>query len=99
MQSDVPPEILKAVPGTLGALVALRWISGTPMQRVTSFAGGVSAAYYGAPHVANLLGVETGLAGFLVGLFGMAIAAKVFEAIVSLNISAVVARLLRKWGF
>lgn len=98
MQSDIPPEIMKAVPGALGAMVALRWIQGTPMQRVTSFGGGISASYYGTPHLANLLGVQPGMAGFLIGLFGMAIAAKVFDGIASLNVSEVLSRVLRKWG-
>lgn len=94
----VVPEMLKALPGAVGAVVALAWINGTRMQRSVSLIGGVAASYYGAARVASMLNVEQGLAGFLVGLFGMAIAAKLFEAIAALNLARAVDRVLRKWG-
>ena len=36
---DIPPEVIKAVPGALGSIVALRWIDGSPLQRLTAFIG------------------------------------------------------------
>jgi hypothetical protein len=98
-QNDVPPEIIKALPGTLGAIVALRWIVGSPAQRVASVLGGASASYYGAHHVSGMLGTDDGFAGFLVGLFGMAVASKCFEAIQVMNIPGALEKFLRKWGF
>lgn len=94
----VVPEMLKALPGAVGAVVALAWINGTRTQRAVSLIGGIAASYYGASRAASMLGVEQGLAGFLVGLFGMAIAAKLFEAIAALNLARAIDRLLRKWG-
>lgn len=100
MQSpqDLPVEIIKALPGALGAIVALRWIEGSPLQRVASVLGGGSAAYYGAEHAANAMGVSAGFAGFLLGLFGMALASKLFEAIAAFKPGNAIDRLLARWG-
>jgi hypothetical protein len=97
-QPDIPPEVIKALPGALGSIVALRWIAGGPLQRVSSLVGGVSASYYSGDHLAGWLAVNPGLAGFLVGLFGMAIAAKCFELIAQFDVRGVVDRILRRWG-
>lgn len=97
-QNDITHEIIKAVPGTVGAIVALRWIAGPPTQRVMALVGGVAASYYGSAHVASLMGTDTGLAGFMVGLFGMALASKVFEGIAALNPSGLVERVLKRLG-
>jgi hypothetical protein len=97
-QQDIPPEVVKAVPGALGSLVALRWIVGTPLQRMTAVLGGSSAAYYGTPYMGNVLGTDHGLTGFLLGLFAMAIAAKIFDMLAALSLSERVDRLLTRWG-
>jgi hypothetical protein len=98
MSESVPPEILKAVPGTLGAVVALRWIVGTPLQRVTALLGGSAASYYGTAHLAALMGTDAGLTGFLIGLFGMAVAAKCFEVLHLIDPGRVLDKLLSRWG-
>lgn len=99
-QHDIPPEIIKAVPGVLGAFVSLIWIRGSLPQRLTSFVGGAAASYYGAEHMVTLMGVSermVGFSGFLVGLFGMAVAARVFDAIQAIDIGGLLSRLAAKW--
>ena len=95
---DVAGEAAKAAPGVVGALVALRWMPGTPLQRLSSFVGGSAASYYGTDHLAHLIDVSPGLTGFLLGLFGMAVASKVFEAIDGLRVGRRVEKLLDRWG-
>lgn len=97
-QPDIPPELIKALPGTIGSIVALRWISGSPLQRIAAVVGGVAASWYAGEHAAAWLDVNPGLAGFLIGLFGMAVAAKVFELIAQINAPALLDRVLRRWG-
>ena len=97
-QSEIPPELIKALPGTIGSLVALRWIVGTPLQRITAVCGGAGGAYYGTPYLAAAMGTDIGLTGLLVGLFGMASAAKAFEVIGLVNPAQILERLLRRWG-
>lgn len=95
---DVADEALKAAPGALGALVALRWMPGTPFQRATAFLGGAAASYYGTDHLVHALELSPGFTGFLLGLFGMAIASKVFEAIDGLRLGRRIEKLLDRWG-
>lgn len=95
---DVTGEAVKAAPGVVGALVALRWMPGTPFQRATAFLGGAAASYYGTDHLVHALELSPGFTGFLLGLFGMAIASKVFEAIDGLRIGRRVEKLLDRWG-
>ena len=91
---NLQDQVGAAAPGVLGALVALRWVGGTPWQLAAAFIGGASGAYYGTPHVAGWLGVSAGLSGFLIGLFGMAIASRVFDAVskIDLDLNAIIGR-------
>jgi hypothetical protein len=97
-QHEIPPELIKALPGTIGSIMALRWISGSPLQRITAVCGGAGGAYYGAPYLGATMGADLSLAGFLIGLFGMAVAAKCFEVIALINPQALLDKLLRRWG-
>ena len=96
--SHVHPEILKIIPGAVGAIVALGWIKGSWPQRVIALIGGSAASYYGTGYMAAALGTDAGLTGFLIGLFGMAIASKVFEALQALDLGSRIDRLLTRWG-
>lgn len=71
------------IAGIAGAFVSLRFVQGTLLERVTMAGGGAALSYYATPPIADWLGMASaeGLVGFLVGLFGMAIVAKVYEAI------------------
>jgi hypothetical protein len=96
--TNIPPELLKAVPGTLGAIVALRWIAGTPLQRIASVIGGSGTSYYGGDYVAGVTGAHSGFVAWMLGLFGMALAHKVFESIAAFDIGKRLDKLLAKWG-
>jgi hypothetical protein len=96
--NNIPPELIKAVPGTLGALVALRWIAGTPIQRIAAVIGGSGTSYYGGDYVAAITGAHLGFAAWLLGLFGMAVAHKLFEGIAAMNIGDRIDKVLAKWG-
>jgi hypothetical protein len=87
-----------AAPGLLGALVALRWVGGTPWQLAAAFVGGSAASFYGTGHLVAWSGANPGLSGFLIGLFGMATASRVFEAIAAIPIARVVEKVLHRLG-
>lgn len=94
MDGSWKDQVTEIAPGVIGALVALRWVGGTPWQLGAALLGGSSCAYYGTPHVAGWLGVSAGLSGFLLGLFGMAIASRVFDAVskIELDLNAIIGR-------
>jgi hypothetical protein len=93
---DVPPEVQKAWPGALGALIALPFLAGTLPARVAMVAGGVALSYWGTPTAAIHLGVTNaeGLVGFLIGLFGMSVVAKLHEVLASLKAELAVGTLM-----
>jgi hypothetical protein len=101
MPIDIPPEAKDAAPGIIGALVAIPFTSGPLLMRVSMFVGGSSLSLYGSAPLADALGMRSsiGLAGFVVGLFGMSIAAKVYEGIATFaagDIGAAVTAWFRK---
>jgi hypothetical protein len=96
---DLHPEVAKAAPGAVGALVALRWMRGTTwLHTVSSFIGGCALSYYGTAHAVKWSGADPGLSGFVLGLFGMAVVAKVFEAMEQFKAAETLGKLLAKWG-
>lgn len=74
------PEIGKLAPGLIGSLGALLWIKGTWPRRIAMVALGSAASFYAGPLVATKLSMGEGLAGFLVGLFGMSVVDSIFKA-------------------
>lgn len=101
LPDHVTPELAKAAPGILASLIALRWINGTPLQRVGAFLGGASGSYYLTDWLATLAGMEShgGAMSWLIGLFSMALAHKVFGTIDSLDLSRRVNEWLTRRGW
>ena len=98
MNTDIPPEIIKAMPGAVGSVVALRWIAGTPLQRITAVVGGFAGSHYCTPFFVAWTGGDRDVINFTIGLFGMAIASKIYEAIDSIMPSDIVKRALKRIG-
>lgn len=65
--------------GVAGALVSMRFLQGTWPQRISTAVCGALISFYAAPYVASRVGIPEGLSGFLMGLFGMAIASRLWE--------------------
>jgi len=80
--TDVSLDIIIAkFSGVAGALLSLNFIKGTWPERITMGFGGAIISLYATSYVASKTGLPDGFAGFLVGMFGMAITAKLWEAI------------------
>ena len=74
--------------GVLGAAVSMRYLQGSWMARISMAASGSLGAYYAAPYLSGVLGIPEGLMGFLVGMFGMAIVSRAWEAVQAVPIPA-----------
>lgn len=88
MALEIPDlSIGKLIAATAGALVSLRFVTGTIPERICMCVGGAALSYYASTPAAMWMGAPNaeGLVGFLLGLFGMAIAAKVYEGIMALD--------------
>jgi len=67
--------------GVAGALVSMRFLQGSLPVRLSMAASGALISYYASPHLAQVLGIPEGLTGFLVGVFGMAVVSRAWEAV------------------
>jgi len=74
--------------GALGALVSMRYLQGSWPARISMAFSGALVAYYAAPYLAQMLAIPEGLAGFLLGMFGMAIVSRAWEAVQGVPIAA-----------
>ena len=94
--SDHQPEIMKALPGTAGAFVSMMFLRGSWPTRMGMFLAGAVLAYYGTPWAVKFANLDPGFAGFLMGLFGMAIVSRLFEAWWAIAIASIVGDWIRK---
>jgi hypothetical protein len=82
-----PPEpnhvdlYMTKLAGIAGAFLSLNFVKGSWMERLIMACGGALVSLYGTPWLAVKTGLPEGLTGFLLGLFGMSICAKVWEII------------------
>lgn len=93
---DIDPSIAKQAAGPLGAAGAMLFMKGSWVQRLGMFIPGAALSYYGAHTLSQTVGLEEGLAGFLLGLFGMAIVAKVFETWEQLQLGPLITKWISK---
>jgi len=99
MSMDIPPDLARHAAGPLGALTAMLFMKGTPLPRKLAMAaaGGV-ASYYGAPTLAAIYPqISPGLAGYLLGLFGLAVVAKLFATWEALDIGRLMRKRIASW--
>jgi hypothetical protein len=73
--------LLTKLAGVAGAAASLAFLRGSWPERIAMALGGSVVSYYAAPWMSAVTGLPQGLAGFLLGLFGMAVCAKVWEGI------------------
>lgn len=96
--------VFKLIAGVAGAVVSLNFVQGTWPERIIMAIGGAALSYFASNNLAVWMGVPEalGLVGFLIGLFGMAIVAKIYEVLQMLDAkqiaSDVWASVKRKWG-
>lgn len=94
---EFDPSISKYLAGVVGAALSMKFIQGSLTERLFMALGGSALSYWATPPIAAWVGIPNaeGLAGFLIGLFGMAIIAKVYEAIRAADASKMLAD---AWG-
>lgn len=77
----------KLLAGLGGAVVSMQFVKGTKIERSVMVAGGIALSFYGTTPAAQFVGMSTaeGLVGFVIGMFGMSIVAKCYEAISAID--------------
>lgn len=65
--------------GVVGALVSMKFVKGTFRERVIMAIGGAAFSFYATDFIVGKLSLPPGLAGFLLGLFGMSILSRLWE--------------------
>lgn len=72
-------KILGHLAGVAGALVSMRFVQGTFVERMIMMFGGASFSYYASEIISQKLSIPEGLTGFLLGLFGMSILSRLWD--------------------
>lgn len=104
MANDNDFSLFKLAAGLAGAVVSLRFVQGTYLERLTMAVGGAALSYFGTTPLADWLAAPKaeGVIGFFIGLFGMAIVAKIYEVIQLLDAKQIAVdvweTVKRKWG-
>ena len=95
-QADFIPELMKLLPGTVGAAVSVMFMNQeTWPRRLSLAAAGAATARFGGEAFSAWTGLDASFSGFIIGLFSMAFVAGVFETWRSLNLSATVTEWIR----
>jgi len=81
------------VAGVAGALVSMRFIAGSIAERLVMAAGGALFSFFASEYVAHKLAIPEGLAGFLLGLFGMSILSRIWDWVQTVSIDG----FIRSW--
>lgn len=81
---------------TCGAAISmLKWPGSVP-EKLTMGVAGTGISYFLTDWVAEKVGLPPGVAGFLLGLFGMMIVGKVWEVLAALDAKTMAADLWEK---
>lgn len=104
MANENDISLFKLAAGIAGAVVSLRFVQGSYFERVTMALGGAALSYFGTTPLSDWLAAPKaeGVIGFFIGLFGMAIVAKVYEVIQLIDAKQAAVDIWtaakRKWG-
>lgn len=75
------PDFKNFLPGALGSFgAALFFMKGSAGRRVGLGVFGSFLAYYGSPYISQTLNMSEGLAGLMLGLFGMSVVDSIFKS-------------------
>lgn len=75
---DLPPDFCEKIAGPLGSAISMLFMRETWVRRLLMALAACPLSWYGAPHLAQWLPIKEGFAGLLLGLFGMAVVAKLY---------------------
>lgn len=93
---DIPSEAHKAVPGVLGAISAVLMMRENWRRGVAMVLPSAALSWYGGAFLSEQVGMPEGLAGFLLGLAGMAFIVKVIETWDRFDLGSILGSALRK---
>ena len=82
---DLPPEVKDAVPGVAGSITALLFFRDGWRRAAGTLVAGAAIAKFVGPFIAVTIGSSSEVAGYITGLFGIAIVAKIFDMITNFD--------------
>ena len=74
---------------------AMYWVEGSAFKKLVMVLSGSAIANFGADAVSKWSGLDAGFAGFLLGLFGMSMVAKIFDTWRVFEIGPIAAEFVR----
>lgn len=95
--NDFQPEAGRFSASFLGSLVALRWLPGNCWVKGQMLLAGTALSWYVTEPLAKWANMNMGTTGFFLGVFGMALVAKVFEVLEKAPLIQIFLEWLRKF--
>jgi len=85
------------IAGVIGAFVSMQFLQGTFWTKLFLALSGAAFSYFAAPYLSEKIGMPEGLAGFLLGLFGMAIISRAWEFVQTAPIAQIWEQVLARF--
>lgn len=93
----LPPEVVKVAPGIAGSLVSLLWLRDiTWPRKLAMFVAGAMFARFAGQALTDWTHLDAGVGGFLLGLFGMSVVAKLFDTWEKFDLGTILNEWIRK---
>lgn len=82
-------DLAAKLAGVAGAIVSMKFLQGTLVERLFTALAGALVSYYATPSLSARIGMPEGLTGFLLGLFGMAVMSRGWEWVQTTPVAAI----------
>ena len=92
-----PHLVERVVPGIVGTFAAFFIMRDTWVRRIAFVLPGIGLSFYGSGYVGAFFKMPEGLAGCLISLFCMALAAKIINTFDQLDFHAMLRHRFPKW--
>lgn len=85
------------IPSVIGSAGALLWLDGSYKRRIGLFVLGAFLGVYAGRYISQVYGFPDEMSAFVIGLFGMSIADKLFKTIEQTNLSEIILTFFRRF--
>lgn len=95
---DIVANLISSwIPSAIGSAGALLWLDGSYKRRICLFILGAFLGVYVGSYISSAYGFPSEMSAFVIGLFGMSIADKLFKTLEQTNLSDIILAFFRRF--